>query len=892
METIEIQIKSNIPQASSETQGYRKQIRDLRKEIDNLTPGTEAYNDTLSKLANTMHNYQEEQLLVRNSAGDLGTAFSNLQKLGTGVAAGFSSVNAIMALTGTNSEALQQTMVKLQAGIALVQGMKGLEGMSKTMKATINSLKSMFTSTKVQTTATAGLSAANVTATVTTKGLSTALKGLKAALISTGIGAIVVLVGELINGLSKLFSWVQKNVSAQNEFKDANDKLNKSFEKQNEILNNEIKLLSASGASQEEIISEKQRLIAVQKAETEATLKNAKARLQSLKADSAWTRFWHGENKVIKELESETIPELEATLEGLEKQATSLSYDYKAAEIKTQKDLENKRKQAAQKAVETAKREAEQRKKFLDDVEKKAEDSFERIFEAYKGKLLDIKHAKEAILDNATINQAISDITAFGLVYGTDFNKMDKQLQGVQSALIRNAIDAAAKERDKLLAEKAGDTEAQDKIVAQYEKFVSDIHNLVNNLPADLAPAMVEAIDEAANAAVKISEEFTERFNSLNSLYKDGIITYEEYFDTLTEVQNDYLDEVDNFEEQYVSKVEGNEARVTELRYQYAIKPLEFQKEVGEKFLNELDRNLAAIENRYSKAETLIEASEIYWQGTLNTISGQWANSLKQRYDNELAILAAKQENQNQYYSQEKARIEQELENNMLTVEQRSELWAQIEALDAEHLIKVEEFNAQYKELNSQWKQDLTDTIISGVNEFATLTSALNSVSKAQLEEYKRQYEAGEISQEKYEKLQKEALEQQAALQIATTIMQTGAGIATVWAQAAQLGPIAGPIIAGIQTAAYLANMVAQIMSIKTALKSGLAGSTSGGSETSAPDTSFTLTSTDAYQNTLSDETQTDLQANAKSNQRVYVVSGDITNAQNNERTTVSTSTF
>ena len=170
------------------------------------------------------------------------------------------------------------------------------------------------------------------------------------------------------------------------------------------------------------------------------------------------------------------------------------------------------------------------------------------------------------------------------------------------------------------------------------------------------------------------------------------------------------------------------------------------------------------------------------------------------------------------------------------------------------------------------------------------MTSSLNAVSKAQVDEYKRQYEAGKISKEKFEKLQDEELHKQAALQIATTVMQTAAGIATVWAQASKLGVIIGPIIAAVQTAAYVANMAAQIKSIKTALKAGTAGDTSGG--TSTPDTSFTLTSADAYQNTLSDEVQTDLQTNAKDNQRVYVLESDITSKQDNVKSAVTTSTF
>ena len=226
----------------------------------------------------------------------------------------------------------------------------------------------------------------------------------------------------------------------------------------------------------------------------------------------------------------------------------------------------------------------------------------------------------------------------------------------------------------------------------------------------------------------------------------------------------------------------------------------------------------------------------------------------------------------------------------MLTVDQRAGLWAQIEQLDADHLVNQADFNAQEKALNDEWKANLVSTGIVGLNAFASLTSSLDAVSKAQVDEYKRQYEAGEITKEKFEKLQDEELHKQASLQIATTVMQTAAGIATVWAQASKFGIIAGPIIAAIQTAAYVANMAAQIKSIKSALKAGTAGDTSGG--TSAPDTSFTLTSPDAYQNTLSDEVQTDLQANAKDNQRVYVVSSDISNAQNNEKTTVTTATF
>ena len=889
METIDIQIKSNAPQVEKETTSLRQQVRELRKEMESCAVGSKEYNDALAKLATTTHDLKDQQEEIRNSAGDLGTALSNVQGVATGIVSGFSAVNAVMTLTGSNTEDLQKAMVSLQAGIALVQGMSGLEGLPKKINATVTSLKSLFTATTKETAATGAFAASQGILATVTKGVSNAFKGLKAALLSSGIGGILVLIGSLATAMTALVGVIRNNLQAENEFKDANEQLNQSFEAQNHALDNEIKLMKASGKSQEEIIKEKQKLTAAQIKETEATLENARARLTQLKNDSAWKKFWHGENKVIKELEKETIPQLEATLASLKTKATDLTYEYKEAEINTQKDLEKKREQAATKAIQTAKQVAEQRKKFLEDVENKAEESFKKIYEEYKGLISNIKTTRDTILSNNTVSQAISDIQAFGLIYGTDFNKLDKQLQGVQNALISNAINAAAEERDRQLAEKFGDKEAEDKIKAEYAQFVTDIYNIIDNVPSDLAPVLIEGVDAISDKAKAISEEFTNRFNALNALYKDGIVSYEEYFDILDKVQKDYLEATGKFEEEYVSKVSGSEQRVAEIRYQYALKPLEFQKEVGEKFLQELDGQLAAIENTYFKHSTILERDIIKWQTTLNTTSGQWSTSLRDRYNTELDILNTKRANEEEYYSQEKGRLVEQLNNDMLTVEQRAGLWAQIEQLDADHLVNQADFNAQEKALNDEWKANLVSTSIEGLNAFASLTSALNAVSKAQLDEYKRQYEEGKISKEKFEELQKNALQEQASLQIATTVMQTAAGIATVWAQASKLGVIAGPIIAGIQTMAYLANMAAQIKSIQTALRAGLAGDTSGGA---TPDTSFTLTSPDAYQNTLSDEVQTDLQANAKDNQRVYVVSSDISNAQNNEKTTVTTATF
>lgn len=895
-EIIEINIKSNAPQVEKETTSLRQQVKELRKEMESCAVGTDEYNKAFAKLATTMHDYKDQQEALRNSAGDLGAALSNVQGVATGIVSGFSAVNAIMTLTGSNTEDLQKAMVALQAGIALVQGMEGLEGLPKTINNTVTSLKSLFTATTKETAATGALATSQGFLATVTKGVSNAFKGLKTALLSSGIGGIIVLIGALGTAMTALVGVIRKNLQAENEFKDTNEKLNESFATQNEALDLQIKYMQADGASTQEIIEAKRKLVQQQKAETEAALANAQARLSQLKNDSAWTKFWKGENKVIKELEEETIPALQATLDKLNKQEANFTADLYVESKKVSNTIKTESENTSKAIIDDAEEVAEESKKCIDDVEKEAKESFKRIYEEYESMLGNIKTARESILSTNTVSHAISDIQAFGLIYGTDFNKLDKQLEGVMTALVSNAIDAGLAERDRLIAENAGDTEAQDKIKEEYENFVKDIYKIVDNVPEDSGGAKIEAeLSDSAKAisdkAKAISEEFTNRFNALNALYKDGVISYTDYFDILTKVQNDYLEATNNFEEEYVSKVSGSEQRVAELRYQYAVKPLEFQKEVGEKFLDELDGQIAGIENTYNNAMVMDDSALTTWDAKLNTWVGSFTTTLTERYKIQKQMLDNEYLLWDERNTNEVNAINEQLKNNMLTVEQKAQLNAQLTDLENERLLKEAEYTANSKALREEWIDSIHQVGFSSLDEFAKLTNALNAVSKAQVDEYKRLYDAGKISKEKFEKLQNEELEKQASLQKATAIMQTAAGIATVWSQSAQLGPIAGPIIAGIQTAAYVANMIAQLKSIETAKRAGLAGNDSDGSAT-AVDTSFTLTSPDAYQNTLSDEVQTDLQANAKDNQRVYVVSSDISNAQHNEKTTVTTATF
>lgn len=183
----------------------KQELAALRNELDQLVPGTREYAEAFQKAADMTHTLRERQEMLKYSAADLGTQLDNVRAIGAGLAGGFNAIQGVLALTGSKSEELQETMMKLQAGIAIVQGLQGLEGMGKRLKGAIAGMTEMIFSTNqttaavaAETTAVGANTAAQEANTVATAGATVATKAFQKALIATGIGAIIVLIGSLI----------------------------------------------------------------------------------------------------------------------------------------------------------------------------------------------------------------------------------------------------------------------------------------------------------------------------------------------------------------------------------------------------------------------------------------------------------------------------------------------------------------------------------------------------------------------------------------------------------------------------------------------------------------------------------------------------------------------
>lgn len=212
----------------------RSEIKQYKAELLTLEEGTEQYNQTLAKLGNAQFKMKDINEQAMASVSDFGEVLGTISRVGAGLVGGFNAIQGVMALTGTESEALEETMVKLQAGMAIVQGMQGLEGMRKDLK---------------------GLSIILGKGVTGVKTFIKSLSGIKMAIAATGIGVLVVAIGALVANWDKLKALLGGTTKSEV------DKLNESLVKFKENLTERdedlgffLRLKEAAGASREEIL--------------------------------------------------------------------------------------------------------------------------------------------------------------------------------------------------------------------------------------------------------------------------------------------------------------------------------------------------------------------------------------------------------------------------------------------------------------------------------------------------------------------------------------------------------------------------------------------------------------------------------------------------------------
>jgi hypothetical protein len=222
------------------------------QKLQELNARVEAGGLTMREMTKTMKEYQNiaaqagaetpiGQQAIRNAAGlkdEIGdlkaqtTALSSdfvgvdtaLKGVETGAAA-FQGIQSAVALTGVESEALTETMVKLQAVQGLVNAVSivsnnlnkeailGIQIRNGLEKAKQFILTGSIAPALGNAAATEAQATANVSLAASTTASTTAMKLFRLALIATGIGALVVGIGLLIANWDKVTEAVQNTIN-------------------------------------------------------------------------------------------------------------------------------------------------------------------------------------------------------------------------------------------------------------------------------------------------------------------------------------------------------------------------------------------------------------------------------------------------------------------------------------------------------------------------------------------------------------------------------------------------------------------------------------------------------------------------------------------------------
>lgn len=143
-----IQSTADTSKAEQEYIGLRKEIRELKKELDLLDEGTAEYEATFNKLSNKMKQQDDRTKALRSSSADLGDVFSNTSKVVSGVAQGFAGATAALSLFGLENEQLLRTIQRVQAFEVIGRSISGLEEtITKTIPFLKNNIMSLFKDT-------------------------------------------------------------------------------------------------------------------------------------------------------------------------------------------------------------------------------------------------------------------------------------------------------------------------------------------------------------------------------------------------------------------------------------------------------------------------------------------------------------------------------------------------------------------------------------------------------------------------------------------------------------------------------------------------------------------------------------------------------------------------
>lgn len=622
-------------------------------------------------------------------------------------------------------------------------------------------------------------------------------------------------IGILIVALGTAVSWLWKFVDGSAKAEERTKKLKDSVDALNESLEKQEK-----SWEREEMLLEAQG--ASYEDIYEARRKNLQAQLAEVRANLATQKAIAddiGKRRLQKAKYDEfrqTLEELEETEKNLAEQISDLDYEKYIKGIKDAREEQKKQADAEKKQAEDRKRAWQDRQKQIDAEKKKAEDLYKSTLEYFKDEKTKLREKYEE-------EKALLEKYGKSTIELTQ--KYEKEKTAIILAEMKTRFDKMREfneRQDSLL----GEEDYLKTMLEEAQAMADDFNQYQNNF------------DETGGS---IAKSIIDDFNAVYGLSMEGVADFEQQM-------------------RLANKAVEN-ARKALLEFQSA----KIMDKLGKDF-EKLGNEAQISMNRFEMSieETATRGSEVI-KGFYTGISPEEMRSqLEARYQLQAEYL---QKELDLY-------IEAQKQKN-LTDEDRATIQANINAIQVaqQDLMTQKTIESNYLMIESY--ENMANSIegIAGA-----MGDILGSVSDLIMDNAESQLEAGEITEEEYNR----QFEKAKAIQIAQATINTIAGAVGAFMGITRDTGGWGIALAIAQATAVLASGIVQIQKIKNTKPNG-SGSSGGSSGRYAevmpnPTSDYNPTLT---QNVTGQQESEDL-ANAlsKTPLRAYVVESDITNAQ------------
>lgn len=111
----------------------RNRLKELKDVLVRTEEGTEEYSEAMKEAADISHSLRDMQEELSASAMDFGQVANNCTNVIKGMVGGLQSAQAIMTLFGAESEDVVKAMQKMQASMAIIQGITAMESGFKSL---------------------------------------------------------------------------------------------------------------------------------------------------------------------------------------------------------------------------------------------------------------------------------------------------------------------------------------------------------------------------------------------------------------------------------------------------------------------------------------------------------------------------------------------------------------------------------------------------------------------------------------------------------------------------------------------------------------------------------------------------------------------------------------